>query len=81
MGYLTAPFVRLCIAMDNGRILIGTWETMTFVEGIPEDISALFLLHCRPGILVLDDLMRNCSGDERICLQKCLIIATSPTFI
>ena len=39
---------------------------MTFVEGIPEDIPALFSMECRPGILVLDDLMRNCSEDERI---------------
>ena len=33
---------------------------ITFVEGIPEDIPALFPMGCRPGILVLDDLMRNC---------------------
>ena len=39
---------------------------VTLVEGIPEDISTLFPSHCRPGIIVLDDLMRNCSGDERI---------------
>ena len=39
---------------------------ITFVEGIPEDIPALFLLHCHPGILVLDDFMRNCSEDENI---------------
>ena len=39
---------------------------ITFVEGIPEDIPALFPMGCRPGILVLDDLMRNCSEDERI---------------
>ena len=39
---------------------------VTFVEGIPEDIPSLFPANCRPGILVLDDLMRNCSDDERI---------------
>ena len=39
---------------------------ITFVEGIPEDIPALFPMGCRPGIIVLDDLMRNCSEDERI---------------
>ena len=39
---------------------------MTYVEGIPEDISSLFRANCRPGILVLDDLMRNCSDEERI---------------
>ena len=39
---------------------------ITFVEGIPEDIPALFPIGCRPGILVLDDLMRNCSEDKRI---------------
>ena len=39
---------------------------ITFVEGIPEDIPALFPLSCCPGILVLDDLLRNCREDERI---------------
>ena len=39
---------------------------VTFVEGIPEDIPSLFPANCRPGILVLDDLMRNYSDDERI---------------
>ena len=39
---------------------------ITFVEGITEDIPALFPMGCRPGILVLDDLIRNCSEDERI---------------
>ena len=39
---------------------------VTFVEGIPEDIRSLFPPNCRPGILILDDLMRNCSDDERI---------------
>ena len=39
---------------------------VTFVEGIPEDIPSLFPANCRPGILVLDDLMRNCSDDGRI---------------
>ena len=39
---------------------------ITFVEGIPEDIPAIFPMGCCPGILVLDDLMRNCSEDERI---------------
>ena len=38
---------------------------VTFVEGIPEDIPSLFPPNC-PGILILDDLMRNCSDDERI---------------
>ena len=49
---------------------------ITFVEGIPEDIPALFPMGCRPGILVLDDLMRNCSEDEpsRVsCLEKVVI--------
>ena len=39
---------------------------ITFVERIPEDVPALFPMGCRPGILMLDDLMRNCSEDERI---------------
>lgn len=39
---------------------------VTFVDGIPEDIPSMFPLNYRPGILVLDDLMRNCSDDERI---------------
>ena len=37
-----------------------------FVEGIPEDIPCLFPPACRPGVLILDDLMRPCSDDERI---------------
>ena len=54
-----------------------------FVEGIPEDIFALFPLHCHPGILVLDDFMRNCSEDAHILhlffasIYKCLIIVMS----
>ena len=39
---------------------------VTFVEGIPEDVPGLFPPSCRPGILILDDLMRNCSDDEGI---------------
>ena len=45
---------------------------VTLVEGIPEDISTLFTLHCRPGIIVLDDRIRNCSGDERILVNNTL---------
>ena len=41
-------------------------EQVEFIEGIPEDIPTMFPPQCRPGILVLDDLMRNCSDDERI---------------
>ena len=37
-----------------------------FVEGIPENIPCLFPPACRPGVLVLDDLIRHCSDDERI---------------
>ena len=39
---------------------------VTFVEGIPEDIPSLFPPNWHPGILILDDSMRNCSDDERI---------------
>ena len=39
---------------------------VTFVDGIPEDIPSMFPPRYRPGILVLDNLMRNCSDDERI---------------
>ena len=39
---------------------------VTFVDGIPEDIPSMFPLNYCPGILVLDDLTRNCSDDERI---------------
>ena len=35
---------------------------VTFLEGIP----SLFPSNCHPGILVLDDLMRNCSDDEHV---------------
>ena len=39
---------------------------VTFVEGIPEDIPSLLPPSYRLGILILDDLMWNCSDDERI---------------
>ena len=38
---------------------------ITFVEGIPEDIPALFPMGCRPGILVLDDLIRKPSLKQK----------------
>ena len=52
----------------------GQWQTCfagmasyaTFVEGIPEDVPALFSRGCRPEIVAFDDLMRNCSEDERV---------------
>ena len=43
-----------------------TTSQVTFVDGIPEDIPSMFPPRYRPGILVLDNLMRNCSDDERI---------------
>ena len=65
-----------CIGLEIRKIVYcyGQWQECfqdmasqnKFVEGIPEDIPALFPMGCRPGILVLDDLMRNCSEDERI---------------
>lgn len=39
---------------------------ITFVEVIPENIPPLFPVGCRPEILVLDDLIRNCSECGRI---------------
>ena len=39
---------------------------MTYVEGIPEDFPSLFPTNYRPGILVLDYLVRNCSDDEQV---------------
>ena len=39
---------------------------VTYVEVIPVDIPSLFPANCRPGILVLDDLMKNCCDDEHI---------------
>ena len=41
-------------------------KEVTFMEGIPDDIPALFPPPHRPGLLVSDDLMRNCNDDERI---------------
>lgn len=51
---------------------------ITFVEGIPEDIPALFPMGCRPGILVLDDLIVARTNVFWTCSQKCLIIVMSP---
>ena len=41
-------------------------KEVTFMEGIPDDIAALFPPQYRPSLLVLDDPMRNCSDDGRI---------------
>lgn len=38
----------------------------TFLEGVPEDIPALFPMGCRPGIPVLGGLMRKFSEYKRI---------------
>lgn len=59
------PFAKSYIAMDNGKNALRIWQ-VTFVEGIPEDIPSLFSINCRPGILILYDLMMNLSNDERI---------------
>ena len=54
---------------------------VTLVEGIPEDISSLFLLHFRPGSIVLDYLMRNRSNDERILhLFDTILLSTWKVF-
>ena len=37
-----------------------------FHEGLPTDIETLFPAHKRPGLLILDDLMRTCSQDEEV---------------
>ena len=39
-------------------------KEVKFMEGIPDDIPTLFLPPYRPGLLVLDDLMRNCRENE-----------------
>ena len=41
-------------------------DQVQFVESIPEDIPSLFPPTCRPGIPVLEDLMRHCSEDEQL---------------
>ena len=65
--YLNNPFVKLCIAIDNGKNALRIWKRpVTIVEGIPEDIPSLFPPNCHPGILLLLDLMPNCSDKERI---------------
>ena len=37
-----------------------------FNKGIPKNIRTLFPNHLRPGILVLDDLMRDCGEDQHV---------------
>ena len=53
------------LLQHTGNIFGNTINNI-FVDGIPIDIPSMFPLNYRPGILVLDDLMRNCSDDKRI---------------
>ena len=41
-------------------------EGIHFHKGIPKNIQNLFPKHLRPGILVLDDLMRDCGEDQHV---------------
>ena len=41
-------------------------EGIHFHKGIPKNIQSLFPKHLRPGILVLDDLMRDCGEDQHV---------------
>ena len=41
-------------------------EGIHFHHGIPKNIESLFPKHLRPGILVLDDLMRDCGEDQHV---------------
>ena len=41
-------------------------EGIHFHKGIPKNIQNLFPKHLRPGILVLDDLMRDCWEDQHV---------------
>ena len=41
-------------------------EGIHFHKGIPKNIRTLFPNHLRPGILVLDDLMRDCGKDQHV---------------
>ena len=41
-------------------------EGIHFHNGIPKNIQSLFPKHLRPGILVLDDLMRDCGEDQHV---------------
>ena len=41
-------------------------EGIHFHMGIPKNIQSLFPKDLRPGILVLDDLMRDCSEDQHV---------------
>ena len=41
-------------------------EGVHFHKGIPKNIRRLFPKDLRPGILVLDDLMRDCSEDQHV---------------
>lgn len=39
-------------------------ENIVFIEGFPDNVMELF--ENQPGILVIDDLMANCSNDQRM---------------
>ena len=41
-------------------------EGIHFHKGIPKNIRTLFPNHMRPGIVVLDDLMRDCGEDQHV---------------
>ena len=55
----------------------GTWQDnfnkmkkeikgIQFYEGIPDNINSLFKLNERPGILILDDLMHDCTSSQQV---------------
>ena len=41
-------------------------QGVQFHHGVPEDIRSLFPPARRPGLLILDDLMRDCGQDQRV---------------
>ena len=64
--YLNAPFARSCIATVNDKIVLRNWKRKSRLWRVfPTTFPPYFKPPHRPGLLVLDNLMRNCSDDER----------------
>ena len=63
---LERPICKIMYCYSQWKVCFIIKELVKEVTCIPDDIPALFPTPYRPGLLVLDDLTRNCTDDERI---------------
>ena len=65
---LNDPSDGLCTATENPNVVSRTCNAKGFISTrvFQKNIRTLFPNHLRPGILVLDDLMRDCGEDQHV---------------